>query len=324
MYMNERDLATKRLRRAPRLKPERSSPITKAPGPDGFHAFFYKRYWDVVGEEVFQFIKVVQFLEDTLREFNFPEPCIRLIMFCVMASRLSLLWNGERLPSFAAKRGLRQGDPLSPYLFVLCMERLSAAITTEVLAGRWNPVHNVRNGPGLTHLLFADDVLLFAKAKKDQVRILKEVLEKFCLASGLKGRVRNSDFNFVIDRINSRLADWKSKLLNRAGRVTLAQSVVSAMPSYCMSLAWIPQGVCNSLDSIVKNFIWKDRDGRGINLVGWDRIARPKKLGGLGLRKARDQNVALLGKNVWQVLCDVDKPWVKLLKSTYYPSSNFL
>lgn len=102
------------------------------------------------------------------------------------ASQLSILWNGERLPTFQAKRGLRQGDPLSPYLFVLCMERFSSAISTTVSEGRWNPIETVRNGPGLSHLFFADDVLLFVKAKKSQVRLLKHMLDEFCLTSGLK------------------------------------------------------------------------------------------------------------------------------------------
>ncbi|XP_057422473.1 uncharacterized protein LOC130716276 [Lotus japonicus] len=407
----------------------------KAPGPDGFHAVFYKTYWDVVGDKVFQCIRNVfetqqfdpalgetlivlipkidcplsfkdfrpislcnviyklitkilvnrirpclneiispnqssfipgrctsdnaialqeivyyqqkarrksgnlvfkldlekaydrvnwSFLEETLVASGFPPTCVRLIMFCVTASQLSILWNGERLQSFSAKRGLRQGDPLSPYLFVLCMERFSSAISTTVMDGRWDPVCTVRNGPDLSHLFFADDVLLFIKDKESQVKLLKEMLDNFCKASGLKvneakskilaysgfqftvdigrylgfpifqKRVTKEDFNFIFDRINSRLADWKCKLLNKAGRLTLAQSVISAMSSYCMSQVWVPQRVCDKLDSVIKNFVWKNRDGRGINLVGWDKVALPKRFGGLGLQKARGHNIALL------------------------------
>lgn len=68
------------------------------------------------------------FLKNTLSDFGFPHATVSLIMQCVTASSLTILWNGNRLPSFCPTRGIRQGDPLSPHLFVLCMEKLSLAI----------------------------------------------------------------------------------------------------------------------------------------------------------------------------------------------------
>lgn len=62
-------------------------------------------------------------IELTLRDFGFPDGIINLILWCIKSSNLSILWNGNKLESFKPTRGLRQGDPLSPYLFVLCMER---------------------------------------------------------------------------------------------------------------------------------------------------------------------------------------------------------
>ena len=80
------------------------------------------------------------FLKQTLVSFGFPPPTVNLIMRCVTASSLSILWNGDRLNSFTPSRGLRQGDPISPYLFVLCMERLSCSINQQVDKGVWKPV----------------------------------------------------------------------------------------------------------------------------------------------------------------------------------------
>lgn len=72
------------------------------------------------------------FLEYTLGGFAFPKRTITLIMWCVKSSSLALLWNGEKLDPFTPTRGLRQGDPLSSYLFVLCMEMLALNIQHKV------------------------------------------------------------------------------------------------------------------------------------------------------------------------------------------------
>lgn len=79
------------------------------------------------------------FLRGTLSDFGFPPLITNLIMSCVTTSSLSILWNGKRLPTFSPTRGPRQGDPLSPYLFVMCMEKLSLAIQSEVTKGNGSP-----------------------------------------------------------------------------------------------------------------------------------------------------------------------------------------
>lgn len=93
-----------------------------------------------------------EFLKQTLEFARLPSELTTLIMNCVQATSMEVLWNGERTNAFKPKRGLRQGDPLSPYLFVLCMERLSQLITEAVQDRRWKPVKASRKPPSISHL----------------------------------------------------------------------------------------------------------------------------------------------------------------------------
>ncbi|KAK4283659.1 hypothetical protein QN277_000586 [Acacia crassicarpa] len=85
---------------------------------------------------------------------------------------MQLLWNGDKAEVFNPSRGVRQGDPLSPYLFVLCMEKLSHLIQAVVHDGHWKPIRLIRTGPPISHLFFADDIILFAEASMDQVSMI--------------------------------------------------------------------------------------------------------------------------------------------------------
>lgn len=110
---------------------------------------------------------------------------------------MTVLWNGEQTESFRPARGLRQGDPLSPYLFVLCLERLCHQIELSVADKAWKPISLSRGGPKLSHICFADDLILFAEASVSQVRIIRKVLEKFCKASGQEVSLEKSKLFFL-------------------------------------------------------------------------------------------------------------------------------
>ena len=118
--------------------------------------------------------------------FYFPENLIKLIMSCVTSESTSLLLNGGSLEPFLPLRGIRQGSPLSPYLFILCMEFLGHLIEEKCVAKLWTPIKASRSGPTFSHLFFANDLVLFASATPENYSIISSVLQEFCNKSGQK------------------------------------------------------------------------------------------------------------------------------------------
>lgn len=82
---------------------------------------------------------------------------------------------------------------------------------------------------------------------------------------------------------------------------------------------WIPEGVCNTIDSSIRQFVW---GGKNCHWVKWNKIAHPRLRGGLGLRKARPMNIAMLGKHVWEIIHHPDKLWVRVLTAKYLLDSH--
>ena len=101
-------------------------------------------------------------------KLGFHERWISLVMRCVSSVTYSIRINGKPRVHIVPTRGIRQGDPLSPYLFMLCAEGLSSLIRRAVENGDMEGLAVSRGGPRLSHLFFADDSLIFCKASMDE------------------------------------------------------------------------------------------------------------------------------------------------------------
>lgn len=111
---------------------------------------------------------------------------VSLIMWCTKSCSICLVWSGSKTEPFSSTRGLRQGNPLSPHLFIICMERLSLYIQQLVKDDVWEPMSISRGDPQISHMLFADDILLSAKAKEPQFEMINSTLDLFCMEPELK------------------------------------------------------------------------------------------------------------------------------------------
>ena len=110
-----------------------------------------------------------EFIRHTLIDVGLPDGLVNIIWHYISTTSMQLVWNGSVSDSFSPSRGIWQGDPFSPYIFVLCIERLSQMISLAVENKIWEPIQLSRSSPTLSHLCFADDLVLFAKASMEQV-----------------------------------------------------------------------------------------------------------------------------------------------------------
>ncbi|XP_065637926.1 uncharacterized protein LOC136071035 [Quercus suber] len=124
------------------------------------------------------------FLEQILLKLGFQEAWVDLIMECITTVSYSILVNGEPKGMITPSRGLRQGDPLSPYLFLFCAEGLNALLCDAVVRGDIHGFSICRNGPKLTYLFFADDCLIFCRSTLEECHKIQELLGYYEVALG--------------------------------------------------------------------------------------------------------------------------------------------
>ncbi|KAA3472337.1 Retrovirus-related Pol polyprotein LINE-1 [Gossypium australe] len=126
------------------------------------------------------------FINASLIAARIPFFLRNVVMSVISSSTMQVLWNGVPTQKFKPNRGIRQGCPLSPYLFVLCMEWLGHFIHSRMEASTWDPIRLSRSGPSVSHLFFADDLVIFCKVEIDQARLLESVITLFCQIFGHK------------------------------------------------------------------------------------------------------------------------------------------
>lgn len=105
-------------------------------------------------------------------------------MLCVITVSYSVCFNGSQVWPIFPWLGLRQGDHLSPYLFLFCVEGLSYSINEAAVNGKIHGCQVSSNAPSTTHLLFVDDIFLFFKATRDETMKIKKILKKYESLSG--------------------------------------------------------------------------------------------------------------------------------------------
>ncbi|XP_010468701.1 PREDICTED: uncharacterized protein LOC104748809 [Camelina sativa] len=307
------------------------------------------------------------FLETIMKVFGFSATWISWIMETVRSVEYAVLINGTPYGKVLPSCGIRQGDPLSPYLFILCADILSHLINSQVASGHLQGIKIGNGVPPITHLQFADDSLFFCRANKRNCQALKDAFDVYEYYSGQIintskslitfgsrvhgsrqnalqqilnisnkggggkylglpeqfGRKKKEMFEYIVERVRQRTANWSGKFLSPAGKEVLLKSVAAAMPVYAMSCFKLPLGLISELESILMNFWWKkNASSRGISWIAWKRLQYSKKEGGLGFRNLAKFNDALLAKQAWRIIQYPNSLFAKVMKARYFPDNS--
>lgn len=126
------------------------------------------------------------YLDDVMRQMNFSSKWRGWVMSIVRNSRASVLVNGSPTYEFSCECGLRQGDPLSPFLFIIAMEGLSCIMKRASLLGAFHGIRVADSGPLLSHFMYADDVVFCGEWSIFNALNLRRLLRGFFLVTGLK------------------------------------------------------------------------------------------------------------------------------------------
>lgn len=141
------------------------------------------------------------YLQAILRKMGFAEWWIHLILKCVTSVSYSIIHGSREMGPIFPSRGIRQGDPLSPYLFILCAEGLSALMHKYEREKWMHGVKICRKDPVINHMLFADDCYVYCKANEDEASKLLEMLDKFEKATGQRVNTAKSSVFFSTNNI---------------------------------------------------------------------------------------------------------------------------
>lgn len=237
------------------------------------------------------------FVLAALTRLNFPRIFVNWVAACISTTRFSVKVNGASCGYFCGAKGIRQGDPLSPYLFTVAMHIFSTMLSKVPSDFQF---HWRCKQTKLNHLLFADDVLLFARGDKSSIEHLMDCLARFGALSGLNASHLKSTVFFcncdpevtswfdeqfgmphgslpvrflgvplissklsindcmpLVEKILAKIATWTVLLLSYAGRLKLIEVILLSIQNFWARHFVLPKGVHKHIQQLLTRFLWK-------------------------------------------------------------------
>ncbi|GKA23884.1 RNA-directed DNA polymerase, eukaryota, reverse transcriptase zinc-binding domain protein [Tanacetum coccineum] len=269
------------------------------------------------------------FLDDVLKKFGFGDKWCNWIQSCLRSSRGSIIINGSPTEEFQFFKGLKQGDPLSPFLFLLIMESLHLSFQRVVDAGLFKGL-KLSSSLTISHMFYADDAIFIGQWCDGNINTLWQ--QQNLVASIRKspflyrkhcGRIYASvlvRWNEVVEKGRNRV---KSKMENESlisveVRLTLLKPVLGSMPIFHMSIFRAPLSMLRVLESIRSHFFnGHELKSKKSTWVKWNNVLASKEKGGLGISSLYALNRGLMCKWVWRFYNHNTSLWVRVIKAIH-------
>uniref|UniRef100_A0A803P9M1 CCHC-type domain-containing protein n=1 Tax=Cannabis sativa TaxID=3483 RepID=A0A803P9M1_CANSA len=241
------------------------------------------------------------FLRAMMIRLGYDIAWVDKVMRCVTSVSFSFLINGDIKGKVIPERGLRQGDPLSPFLFLFCAEAFSNLIQHEELERRMRGLQFGRRGLSV------------------------ENHGKYLGLPSFVGRNKKEFLDQIKNKVWAKMKGWKSSIFSMAGKEVLIKAVVQAILTYAMSCFRLSKKTISSIHRMAARFWWGSSDkDKKIHWCKWAQLCKPKDKGGLGFRDLGFFNQALLAKQVWRCIRYPNNLCSRVLKASYFPNKSIL
>jgi len=290
------------------------------------------------------------FLEYMMHRVGMCDRWVAWMKACVFGGSMSILVNGSPTEEICIHRGLKQGDHLAPFLFLLVAEGFSGLMRNAVEANLFEGFRFGDSELVVSHLQYFDDTLCIGKATVQNLWTMKAILRGFEMASGLKINFSKSsligvnvgeDFmdmacSFLncsagciplgsmatweplVECLGGRLKSWGHRYISFGGRIILLNLVLSSFPIFYLSFLKLPNQVWKRIVRIQREFLWGGvGGGKKISWVKWESVCHQKRNGGLGVKDLQLMNISLLAKWRWRWLDGVRALWKRVIQSKY-------
>ncbi|GKA00653.1 RNA-directed DNA polymerase, eukaryota [Tanacetum coccineum] len=264
------------------------------------------------------------YLDDVLNKFGFGTKWRGWIQTCLSSSRGSILVNGSPTGEFQFQKGLKQGDPLSPFLLILVMESLHLSFQKVIDEGVFKGV-SVSSSLQLSHLFYADDVIFMGQWSDSNITTIINVLNCFHKASGLRLNIHKSKIMGVAveeEKVNAAALKMgcSTLKLHFSYLGIKVGDMMSRLKSWDEIIDSLYSRLSSSFSSVKKNgsyqksfFNGTDVNEKKMSWVKWNRVLASKDKWGLGVSSFFALNRALLFKWVWRFRNESKSMWSRFI-----------